>query len=67
MEDEIEDDEDRDGDGDKNDVTESTKPFPFLFENRVIGVSPWVAIMTYSIDGAQSLSPCPQHNQCPGQ
>ena len=62
-----EDEDDGDGDGDKNDVAESVKPFPFLFENRVIGISLQVAIMTYSIDGACSSSPCPQHNRCPGQ
>ena len=61
------DDGDGDGDGDENDVAESAKPFPFLFENRVIGVSPRVAITTYSIDGARSSSPCPQHNRRPGQ
>ena len=60
-------DEDKDEDRDGNDVTESAKPFPFPFENRVIGVSPWVAITTYSIDGARSSSPCPQHNRRPGQ
>ena len=65
--DDNDDDDDGDGDGDENDVAESAKPFPFLFENRVIGVSPWVAITTYSIDGARSSSPCPQHNRRPGQ
>ena len=64
--DEDEDDEDEDEDDD-DDVTESAKPFPFLFENRVIGISPQVAITTYSIDGARSSSPCPQHNRRPGQ
>ena len=60
-------DNDDDGDGDENDVAESAKPFPFLFENRVIGVLPQMAIMTYSIDGACRSSPCPQHNRRPGQ
>ena len=54
---------DEESDEDENDVAESAKPFPFLFENRVIGISLWVVIMT----GAHtSSSPCPQHNQCPG-